>query len=226
MAALIELGAGFHPEYTGRENIQMAAALMGMSRGELDSKLEEILQFADIGRYIDEPIKHYSSGMVVRLGFALIAAHRPDLLITDEVLAVGDEAFQRKCVRWIEDYLSTGGTLFLVSHSMYHIQKLCKSAIWIHHGQVEAQGDVFEVTQKYLAFQEQRIASQEQERAIQAVAGEFNVKAIHFNGDTNDTPMVFNEGSSLLVSIDVVQTGPHTECRSGGCEWMAPHCMG
>ena len=128
IGALLELGAGFHPDYTGRENVAMAAALYGLSVEETRTRMGDILDFADIGDYIDEPVKHYSSGMVVRLGFAVVAAARPDLLITDEVLAVGDEAFQKKCIQWIENYLDAGGTLLLVSHSMYHIQKLCHQA--------------------------------------------------------------------------------------------------
>jgi len=129
VAALLELGAGFHPEFSGRENLAMAAAIMGFAPNELRDRFDDIVAFADIGRYLDEPVKHYSSGMVVRLGFALVAARRPDLLITDEVLAVGDEAFQRKCIRWIDEYLADGGTLLLVSHSMYHVQKLCQHAV-------------------------------------------------------------------------------------------------
>ena len=130
VGALLELGAGFHPEFTGRDNITMTAALAGLSGEALREKLPGIIEFADIGSYIDEPIKHYSSGMVVRLGFAVIASLRPELLITDEVLAVGDESFQKKCVQWLERYLEDGGTLLLVSHSMYHIQKLCRHACW------------------------------------------------------------------------------------------------
>ncbi len=156
VGALLELGAGFDPEYTGRYNLLTAARLMGMSEAELRAKLDQIIEFADIGRYIDEPVKHYSSGMVVRLGFALVAAQRPDLLITDEVLAVGDESFQKKCIRWMEDYLEGGGTLLLVSHSMYHVQKLCTQALWLHHGQMRAYGDVFDVTQDYLAYHERK----------------------------------------------------------------------
>lgn len=108
IGALLELGAGFHPEYSGRDNVRMAAAIHGLSGEALAAKLPEIESFAEIGRYFDEPVKHYSSGMVVRLGFAVIAATRPDLLITDEVLAVGDERFQKKCIRWIDQYLAEG----------------------------------------------------------------------------------------------------------------------
>lgn len=204
VAALLELGAGFHPEFTGRDNIAMAGALMGFSAGELAAREDEILAFADIGRYIDEPVKHYSSGMVVRLGFALVAARRPDLLITDEVLAVGDEAFQRKCVRWIEDYLAGGGTLLLVSHSMYHVQKLCRDACWIHRGRVEAHGDVHEVTQKYLAHQERRTAA---DVAPRPRAGEedleFRVDSIALNGERGDAAVTVDAGSELIAEVAI-----------------------
>ncbi len=156
IGALLELGAGFHPEHTGLENIRMAASLVGLSPRQLHEKLPEIVAFADIGDYVNRPIKQYSSGMVVRLGFAIIASARPDLLITDEVLAVGDEGFQKKCIRWMEEYLDSGGTLLLVSHSMYHVQKLCKQAIWLREGKVVSSGDVFDVTQAYLAWHERR----------------------------------------------------------------------
>ena len=124
IAALLELGAGFQPEFSGIDNVRMKAALLGMSSSELDSKLDEILAFADIGDYVYEPVKHYSSGMVVRLGFAVVSACDPELLITDEVLAVGDESFQKKCIRCIEAFLERGNTLLMVSHSMYIVKKL------------------------------------------------------------------------------------------------------
>ena len=156
ISALLELGTGFHPEYSGRDNIFLASALMGWSRAETRDRLEAILSFADIGSHIDQPVKTYSSGMVVRLGFAVATTLSPDLLVTDEVLAVGDESFQKKCLRWMEDFRARGGTLLLCSHSMYHIQSLCQKAIWIHHGKVERQGESFSVTQAYLAYHEAR----------------------------------------------------------------------
>jgi lipopolysaccharide transport system ATP-binding protein len=194
-AALLELGAGFHPEFTGRENIAMAGALMGFRPGELAAKHDEIAAFADIGRYLDEPVKHYSSGMVVRLGFALVAARRPDLLITDEVLAVGDEAFQRKCVRWIEDYLAGGGTLMLVSHSMYHVQKLCRHAAWLHKGELKAYGDAHDVTRQYLAFEEARIAADEPKAASTAVGLEFHVSGLALDGVDDLAGVVIGESA-------------------------------
>ena len=156
ITALLELGAGFHPEYSGRENVYLASALMGCDRAETARHFDEILAFADIGEHIDQPVKTYSSGMVVRLGFAVATALKPDLLVTDEVLAVGDESFQKKCLRWMESYRAGGGALLLCSHSMYHIQTLCDRAIWIHHGQCRMVGDAYSVTQSYLAYHEQK----------------------------------------------------------------------
>lgn len=203
IGALLELGAGFHPEYTGRENIATAAALIGMRPEEIRAQTPSIIEFADIGRYIDEPIKHYSTGMVVRLGFAIVAARRPDLLITDEVLAVGDESFQKKCVRWIEEYLKGGGTLLLVSHSMYHVQKLCRHAIWLQQGRVQAYGDVFDVTQDYLAYHERKTAA-EADAGRAAVSSEgYRIEAIRMNGQTSLVPLVIPAGRSLDIEVEL-----------------------
>jgi lipopolysaccharide transport system ATP-binding protein len=173
VGALLELGSGFHPEYSGLANIDLAAALLGLSPKEIDAKRESIVAFADIGEHINDPIKHYSSGMVVRLGFAVATALTPDVLITDEVLAVGDESFQKKCIAWMETYLSEGGTLLLCSHSMYHIQKLCRSALWIKDGRVQRHGPSPDVAQAYLAYHEEKTAHAKQPMAAQfdAAAG-------------------------------------------------------
>ncbi|HUD43816.1 MAG TPA: ABC transporter ATP-binding protein [Dokdonella sp.] len=203
VGALLELGAGFHPEYSGRDNITMSAVLYGLKPAELRAKLEEIIAFADIGRYIDEPVKHYSSGMVVRLGFAVVAALRPDLLITDEVLAVGDEAFQKKCIRWIEDYLGAGGTLLLVSHSMYHVQKLCRHALWLRDGSVAAYGDVFDVTQAYLAYQERKSGEQAALSHKVDASQEFAVTGLALNGMAADRPTVLERGADLHVEARI-----------------------
>jgi len=200
IGALIELGSGFHPEYTGRENIDLASALAGLSHRETRGKVDEIIAFADIGSHIDEPIKHYSSGMVVRLGFAVATALRPDILITDEILAVGDESFQKKCIAWLERYLADGGTLLLCSHSMFHIQTLCSKALWIHHGQARMQGDRFDVTREYLAYHEEKTRT-ERTAAARPVAGS-NVPRIEelwierADGTRAD---VFAKGETLVV---------------------------
>ncbi len=158
VGALLELGSGFHPEYTGLANIDLAAALLGMTPAEIAVKRDAIIAFAELGEHIHDPIKQYSSGMVVRLGFAVATALAPDILITDEVLAVGDESFQKKCIGWIERYLSGGGTLLMCSHSMYHIQKLCRQAVWLKNGSVEQYGPVSDVTIAYLAYHEEKEA--------------------------------------------------------------------
>lgn len=199
IGALLELGAGFHPEYSGRDNIAMAAALHGLTGAELRERLPEIIAFADIGRYIDEPVKHYSSGMVVRLGFAVVAALKPDLLVTDEVLAVGDESFQKKCVQWMERYLADGGTLILVSHSMYHVQKLCRRACWLRSGEVAGYGDVFDVTQAYLAYHERKSAPASQHVAV-AAGVEFAVLDVKLNGVSGEHTLFLDAGQSLAVA--------------------------
>jgi lipopolysaccharide transport system ATP-binding protein len=204
VGALLELGAGFHPEYSGRDNISMAAALYGLQTEEVRAKLPEIIAFADIGRYIDEPVKHYSSGMVVRLGFAIVAALNPDLLITDEVLAVGDESFQKKCVRWMEDYLVNGGTLILVSHSMYHIQKLCRHALWLRQGGIAEYGDVFDVTQAYLAYHERKSSAEPLSRTEILQQGlEFHLLELLLNDMPQDKTVLVEQGSPLRVRARV-----------------------
>ena len=197
VAALLELGAGFQPEFSGIENIRMKAALLGMSRRQLDRRMDDILSFADIGDYVYEPVKHYSSGMVVRLGFAVVAASDPELLITDEVLAVGDESFQKKCIRWIESFLQRGNTLLMVSHSMYLVQKLCQRALWLHEGRMHKIGDVFPVTQAYLAWHEEKAASEKQHRqGLKGSSGLYRVTSLSLPGHETD------EGGDVVVPRD------------------------
>ena len=187
ISALLELGAGFHPEYTGRQNVFLATALMGLSDAETRERLDDILAFADIGEHIDQPIKQYSSGMVVRLGFAVSTVVRPDVLITDEVLAVGDESFQRKCVSWMEGFLGDGGTLLLCSHSMFHIQKLCQKAAWIHNGRVWAYGTAKDVTRDYLAWHDARSRQRATAGArAKPAAGDYAVRSLRVNGASGD----------------------------------------
>lgn len=200
VGALLELGSGFHPEYTGLANIGLAGALLGLSPDEIDAKREEIIAFADIGEHIHDPIKHYSSGMVVRLGFAVATALRPHILITDEVLAVGDESFQKKCIAWIEEYLADGGTLLLCAHSMYHIQKLCQHALWLRGGKVERYGAAMDVTQAYLAFHEEKSARAKTpiDPRVAATAGVYAVQSLDLApGD------VLAQGSDLMVDGEV-----------------------
>lgn len=202
MAALLELGAGFQPDFSGMSNVRMKASILGMSDRELDQRLDDILAFADIGEYIHEPVKHYSSGMVVRLGFAVVAASQPELLITDEVLAVGDESFQKKCIRWIDDFLSDGGTLMLVSHSMYLVQKLCRHALWIRDGRVEGYGDAQRVTRDYLAWHERRNRKEEVSRSEALGArGHYTVLDLKIVNSSGDEITELEMGEELIVHL-------------------------
>jgi len=149
VAALLELGMGFHPDFTGRQNVFMAGQLLGHKLDELETLMPEIEAFADIGDYIDQPVRTYSSGMQVRLAFAVATAVRPDVLIVDEALAVGDAAFQRKCHRRIESFIEKGTSLLFVSHDIEGVKKLCSKALYLDRGGVVAFGEVKPVCDQY-----------------------------------------------------------------------------
>ncbi len=202
VAALLELGAGFQPEFSGIDNVRMKASLLGMNAKQLERRMDEILSFADIGEYVHEPVKHYSSGMVVRLGFAVVAASDPELLITDEVLAVGDESFQKKCISWIESFLQRGNTLLMVSHSMYLVQKLCRRALWLHEGRPQQLGDVFEVTQSYLAWHEMRSAQEKSGReSLRGNGGIYRVDTFELAGAGEAGDIQLNCGDDLQADL-------------------------
>ena len=150
LAALLELGAGFHPDLTGRENIFLNGAILGLSRAEVRAAFDAIVDFAGIGDFIDAPVKTYSSGMYVRLGFAIAINVRPDILVIDEVIAVGDEEFQRKCFDHLAALRREGATIVIVSHALSLIEEVCDSALWIDHGRVRATGGAGDVVRAYL----------------------------------------------------------------------------
>ncbi|RPJ42588.1 MAG: ABC transporter ATP-binding protein [Chloroflexi bacterium] len=149
VAPLLELGAGFHPELSGRENVYLNGSMLGFSREEMDEKIGRIVDFAELHSFIEAPIRTYSSGMWARLGFAVATDTRPDILIVDEILSVGDESFQRKCMDRINSYRESGTTILLVSHTMGLIQDLCQRAAWLNHGHLMAFGEVDEVIREY-----------------------------------------------------------------------------
>jgi ABC-type polysaccharide/polyol phosphate transport system ATPase subunit len=152
VAPLLELGAGFHPELTGRENVFLNGALLGHSRREIAERFEAIAEFAELGDFLEAPLRTYSTGMVARLGFAVAAAWVPDILILDEVLSVGDEAFQRKCLARMRSFQESGATVLMVSHSSSTIEQMCKRAAWLERGEVRAYGPAAQVTAAYHAF--------------------------------------------------------------------------
>jgi lipopolysaccharide transport system ATP-binding protein len=150
VASLLEVGTGFHPELTGRENIFLNGAILGMSRTEIQARFDEIVAFAEIEKFLDTPVKRYSSGMYVRLAFAVAAHLEPEILIVDEVLAVGDAAFQKKCLGKMEDVTRAGRTLLFVSHNMPTVQHLCSRVLHLHQGRLRADGQPAEVISGYL----------------------------------------------------------------------------
>jgi len=164
LSALIELGAGFHPDLTGRENIYLNAAILGLKKREIDEKFDQIVEFAELADFIDMPVKRYSSGMYVRLGFSVAAHVDPDVLLIDEVLAVGDYMFKDKCVQRINAFREAGKTMVIVSHNKEMIQKLCNRTVFLHKGKVIYQGD----TQKALDLYHTGFAGE----ALQAERGE------------------------------------------------------
>ena len=150
IASLLEVGTGFHPELTGRENVFLNGAILGMPRAEILRKFDEIVEFSEIGQFLDTPVKHYSSGMYVRLAFAVAAHLDPDILICDEVLAVGDAAFQKKCLAKIKGFAEGGKTVLFVSHSPETVRNLCPRSIWLKDGNVQKDGPTEEVLDAYL----------------------------------------------------------------------------
>ena len=154
VSPLLELGAGFHPELTGRENIYLNGTLLGHTRREIDARLPEIIEFAELGDFMDSPLRTYSSGMIARLGFAVATTWKPEILILDEVLAVGDEAFRAKCQARMEKFRDHGTTTLIVTHDSSVVETLCSRVVWLDHGQIKAVGPSSEVVQLYHQSQE------------------------------------------------------------------------
>jgi ABC-2 type transport system ATP-binding protein len=162
VAALLELGSGFHPELSGRENVYLNASILGLKHRDIDRRFDDIVEFSGIGHFIDSPVKNYSSGMYVRLGFSVAIHIEPEILLVDEVLAVGDEQFQRRCADKFADLQREGRTIVLVSHSMAQVRHMCDRALWLDHGEARALGTAEEAVRAYL--QAQDLAAETQTR--------------------------------------------------------------
>jgi ABC-2 type transport system ATP-binding protein len=150
IAALLEVGSGFHHELSGRENVYLNGSILGMKKKEIDAKFDEIVDFSGIRPFIDQPIKTYSSGMYVRLGFSIAISIKPEILVVDEILAVGDEDFQRKCFNKFTELKQKGTTIILVSHSMGSVEKMCDRVVWLEKGDLKQIGKTKEVVKNYL----------------------------------------------------------------------------
>jgi ABC-type polysaccharide/polyol phosphate transport system ATPase subunit len=204
VSSLLELGAGFHPEFTGRENVYLNGAIFGLSREYIDGHIDEILDFAEIAAFADQPVRTYSSGMFLRLGFSVAMHVNPDVLLLDEVFAVGDEAFSKKCYGRIFDFKRAGRTIVFVSHDLASVEMLCDRALLLEHGRVEAEGGVEEVVRAY----HRRLAGRPVS-ARSAQAEEFGrtgaeiLSASIVDNAGNETDIVL-EGHSVLFTVDLV----------------------
>jgi lipopolysaccharide transport system ATP-binding protein len=205
---LLELGAGFNQDFTGRENILFSAALYGMSPSHIERHLQEIIEFADIGEFIDQPVRTYSSGMYVRLAFSIATSVKPDILVIDEALAVGDGVFARKSFDRIMQLKQEGVTLLFCSHSLFQVEALCQRCIWLHQGKVMAQGPSAQVISQYNDWLAQRSAGQEPAQApqgaVSAQPGKVGTGIVRFSGlkarcdDLSGTELQARSGESEL----------------------------
>ena len=150
LTSLLELGAGFHPDFSGRENIYFNASIFGLTKKQIDEKLNDIIKFSELEKYIDNPVRTYSSGMFMRLAFAVAINVNADILLVDEILSVGDEHFQNKCIERMLDLKRKGKTMVFVTHSMQTVEKLCDRAVWLCDGKIQMDGDVSQVIEKYV----------------------------------------------------------------------------
>jgi lipopolysaccharide transport system ATP-binding protein len=210
IGSLLEVGTGFHGELTGRENIFLSGAILGMRKAEIRRKFDEIVDFAQIDRFLDTPVKHYSSGMYVRLGFAVAAHLEPEILLIDEVLAVGDARFQKKCLNKMEDVAHGGRTVIFVSHNMAAITRVCGRAILLEEGRVVTQGPAAEIVSSYLTGGLGLSASRQWPDDTQAPGGEVcRLRAVRIrapNGSVSDA-MDIREPIGIEMEYDVLQPG-------------------
>jgi lipopolysaccharide transport system ATP-binding protein len=205
VAALLELGTGFHPELSGRENIFLSGALIGMSRAEMKRKFDAIVAFSELAEFIDEPVKHYSSGMFARLAFAVSIHLDPEILLVDEVLAVGDQAFQMKCLDRIASLQREGVTICLVTHSADVVRSMCSRALWFDHGRLLADGNAESVVRHYLdraaAAEAKRLAEAGVEAQKRWGSGAIEISGVRLLDAGGAEQTIFETGQLLTVSI-------------------------
>jgi lipopolysaccharide transport system ATP-binding protein len=201
LAALLEVGSGFHPELTGRENIFLSASILGMRRAETMTKLDKIIEFAEIEQFIDVPVKRYSSGMYVRLGFAIAAHLDPDILLLDEVLAVGDVAFQRKCLQRVDEMRRSGMTIVFISHDLKAVQDLCTRCILMQRGQMQMDGDPAEVIKGYQSKGQLGRARKVDEERERYGLPKCLLNGITFYSASGESTLKFGTGGPMRVLI-------------------------
>src|SRR5205807_2445666 len=197
VGSLLEVGTGFHPELTGRENIFLNGAILGMRKMEIARKFDEIVAFAEVEKFIDTPFKVYSSGMYIRLAFAVAAHLEPEIVLVDEVLAVGDAAFQKKCLGRMGDVAHAGRTVFFVSHNLSAIQALCQRTIWLDSGRIEADGKPAQTVANYL----DRMLAREDVSGVLMPLGDLQIHRIRLKNSYGEVTTNFRVGEPLLVEI-------------------------
>ena len=216
VGSLLEVGTGFHPELTGRENVYLNGAIIGMTRAEISQRFDQIVEFAEVSTFLDTPVKRYSSGMQVRLAFAVAAHLEPEILIVDEVLAVGDVAFQRKCLSRMGEVSSQGRTVLLVSHNMGTVSRLCGRGIWLDDGRVRAIGGIDEVIADYLSVSEERSSEYEVEHADSAPGDDvIRLRAVRVKNSLGNTATYFDARHPIFIEIDYVVLRATTGLRTG-----------
>ena len=202
IASLLEVGTGFHPELTGRENIYMNGSIMGMTRSEISRKLDEIVAFAGVEKYIDTPVKRYSSGMTVRLGFAIAAHLEPEILVVDEVLAVGDAEFQKKAIGKMQDVSKgEGRTVLFVSHNMGAVESLCTKAVILKDGQLNFSGSVSEAINVYMELYSHLDGSSKITDGVKKCNSHIKLNEITINGSESNLININQENTKLAISI-------------------------
>lgn len=209
-SSLIELGAGFHPDLTGRENVFLNGVILGLSREQIKRKFDEIVAFAELEKFIDMPVKRYSSGMYARLGFSVAAHVSPDIMLIDEVLAVGDASFQRRCYDFIHAFVKSGKTTVFVSHNLYVIEQLCDQVAWLERGQIVKMGPPSAVLPDYLDSQDQKalaaVAKFEQANdaetlSLRAGEGQLRILGITFVDGRGETRETFQQGEDVVINV-------------------------
>jgi lipopolysaccharide transport system ATP-binding protein len=203
VSSLLEVGTGFHPELTGRENVYLNGAILGMRRIELDHKFDEMVAFAEVEKFVDTPVKHYSSGMQLRLAFAVAAHLEPEILIVDEVLAVGDAAFQRKCINKMQEVGKQGQTILFVSHNMQAVTRLCNRGILLQEGRVIADGPTQDVIHAYMEAGVETAASQEWPDPATAPGGEIaRLRAVRVCNEHGQVSDMFDVRSPIFIEME------------------------
>jgi lipopolysaccharide transport system ATP-binding protein len=213
VGSLLEVGTGFHPELTGRENIYLNGAILGMKKVEIERKLDEIVAFAEIDKFLDTPVKHYSSGMHVRLAFSVAAHLEPEILLVDEVLAVGDMAFQRKCLGKMDDVAKAGRTVVFVSHNMGLLQQLCERGIFLQQGAVHTDGTIAEAVDAYLQTLEQAKSQNLSERTDRKGQGLARLVAAEVTNNHNGSPSILKTGQPARFVFQVNKLVPGMACN-------------